>query len=359
MSTRIDKTISKVAGVNNYMNQLAKITGNIHTVDKPYYLQQIEKLKRLEEELNTLLQTNVIEFNLSSELDTRFKKLNLETVYIIKPPSKKSKKAHPKPKEKLRLRPEDIYASEWFKLIKEISKNIQTIMKQFEIESDQFTDNQKKIIEQDEKILDVYKFYGGKMDNSEIYKIVFNANKIIVDIMELILSPAYDMKNYIIKNWNPRIDEVVGSQLQNSKNKELSEASKSLTTQDIQHYVYIFVLSKYKFEITGAPDAFIKNIMNEFDDVSMGNITPDKFISIVDNIKFDKIGNNKNVKLMAELAKKEVKKLSENDKITPDEIMKDIDEFFTTLEKPNDEEMRRKEQIEKAAEEIKEQEDVF
>lgn len=359
MSTRIDKTISKVAGVNNYMNQLAKITGNIHTVDKVYYLQQIEKLKKLHLELSNMFKTQVIKTDIANELDKRFKTLKLETVYTIKPPSKKSKKANPKPKEKLRLRPEDIYASEWFGLIKEISKNIQIIMKQFEIETDQFTENQKKIIEQDEKILDVYQFYGGKMDNSEIYKLVFDANKTIINIMDIILSPAYDMKNYIAKNWNPKIDEVVGSQLESSKNKELKEAGKTLTTQDIQHYVYIFVLSKYKFEITGAPDAFIKNIMNEFDDVSMGNITPDKFISIVDNIKFDKINNNKNVKLMAELAKKEVKKLSENDKISPEEIMKDIDEFFTTLEKPSEEEMKKKEQIEKAEEEIKEQEDMF
>ena len=306
------------------MDQLSRITGNIHTINKEYYLSQLKRLKLLEDNLSSNFKTEVIKTDLSNELSTKFASLSIDTAYILKPRGKKSKKVNKKPTEKLRLRPEDIYASDWFKCIKEISKNIQTIMNQYEIENDQFGDNQKKIIEQDEKILDVYKFYGGRMDNSEIYKVVFSSHGLVNDIIELVLSPAYDMKEYIIKNWNPKIDEIVGNQLEKSK-----AIKGELTRADIQHYVYIFVLSKYKFEISGAPDAFIKNIMNEFDDVSMSNITPDKFVQIVDNIKFDKLGNNnKSVKLMADLAKAEVKKLSENDKITPEEIINIFHNFF-------------------------------
>ena len=44
MRTKIDRVISKVSGSSDYMCDMARITGNIKTVDKEYYTQRLKMI---------------------------------------------------------------------------------------------------------------------------------------------------------------------------------------------------------------------------------------------------------------------------------------------------------------------------
>jgi hypothetical protein len=81
-----------------------------------------------------------------------------------------------------------------------------------------------------------------------------------------------------------------------------------------------------------------------------------KFLHVIDNINFDKVDDNKNIKEMAEIAKQEINKIAKNENISVKEIMEDIDKFLSV---GDEEEVEPPKEVKEAEKIVEEQEDLF
>ena len=351
MTIRMDRTISKVAGINNYMDQLAIITGNIHSITPDYYMEKLSQIDKMNHVICTEL-TGLELYNLVKSIETEYNKLNLLNPYIEKKHKKSTKVS-----KKLILRPEDIYKSGWFKIFKSINGKCMDMFVQFEIDAASMGDKQKNIIKENPQTVETFKFYDVAMNTDRAYRCVYTCKKFIDRIIEIILTPMYDTKEFIKKHWDMRIDNVIGTQL---KEKIKDHEKHEVATEDIQRYVYIFVLSKYRLEVTGSPDQFAKVLMKSISEYDLAGIDASKFVQVIDGIDFDQVQNNKHIKDMAAIAKDEIIKISKNENISAREIMEDIDKFLSIGDDiKDDEDKKQPKEIKDAEKIVDEQEDVF
>jgi len=348
--SRVDKTIIKFSGAKNYMDQLAHVTGHMNSIDETFYNQQINIVKlsysAIIKELNKYAKNSGLLSDFITLIESEYKKLNLNELYhdVIK----KVKKGKPEKKQhKVRITPKNIYESKWFKMIVDLEKMAADLMGQFEIESNKMSDTHKQILEKEPIIIDTHTFFGIKINNDEITGTIFITAKFINKVIEILLTPMYDVKTHMDKNWLPQIDEVLGVELK----KKLGEKSKDIpiTEEDIKNYVYTFLLTKYRLELTGNTGEFAKTLMKSLDPSVIGSVNPARFINLIDGLKLDEIKDNKEVKKVVELTRKELIKVSENQDITPADLLNDINEILSYADEKDNE---------KQQEEKKEQEEV-
>ena len=318
MRTKIDRVITRVSGSSNYMGDMAKITGNIKTVDKEYYIQ---RLNMIDKTFNVILKE--IEQHKSKQIK-EFTKLISESynkLNILNPYSKTVNKKSGKVKHKLQLSPKEIYESEWFKNLKKLEAMSAALCQQFEIEGITVTEKQQKIFNENPDTLNAFKFFELKVDNPKVYQTIYISHKYIDKILEIILSPAYDAKKFIVNHWLPQIDEVIGSSI---------ESEQEMTRSDIQNFVYTFVLAKYRLDLTSNSEEFTKVLLQSMSENNIADMEAGRFLSIIDNIHLDKLDKKENIYKFAEATKNEIQKIVSGEKINPAEILKDIEEILNT-----------------------------
>lgn len=318
MRTKIDRVITKVSGSSDYMNDMARITGNIKTVDKDYYTQRLNMIN------NTF---NVIQKELDNHVKNsnqlkQFKELitnEYDKLDILNPYSKQVNKKSKKIKYKLRLTPKAIYDSEWFKLIKKLETISASLCQQFEIEKITITEKQEKIFKENPDTVDAFKFFDLLITDPKVYQTVYISHTYINKILEIILSPAYDAKKFIINHWMPQIDEVIGSQI---------ESEQEMTRSDIQNFVYTFVLAKYRLDLTSDSEEFTKVLLQSMSETNIVDMDAGRFLNVIDNINLDKLDKKDNIYKFAEATKTEIQKIMSGEKINPTEILKDIEKIL-------------------------------
>lgn len=314
------------------MEQLATITGHMNDINEEFYTKQIGIVKSMYsailKELKKHSDKSEILSSFINSTSSNYTSLNLDELYhdVLKTRSKKSKKPA-KMQHKVRITPKDIYNSNWFKDMVELEKTATDLTGQFDIESNKMSESHKKIVETDQNIIDTFKFYGVAVDDDEITGTIFVTSKFINKIIEIILTPMYDVKAKMDKNWLPKINDVLGVELKNKLGSKAKDIP--VTEEDIKNYVYTFLLTKYRLEITGNVGEFAKTLMSTLDSSVIGNANPARFINLMDNLKVDEIENNKGVKKVIELARNELVKISENQDIKPSELLNDINEILS------------------------------
>jgi hypothetical protein len=314
------------------MDQLAQVTGHMNSIDEKFYITQIGIVKSsytsIIKELNKYSEQSGLIKDFITIINKKYKDLDLDTLY--KDVVKKNK---PKPVHKVRITPKDIYNSDWFKLIIELEKNAADVIGQFEIESNKMSDKHKEIITKEPLIVESHTFYGIKVDNDNITASVFVTAKFMNRVIEILLTPMYDVKGYMDKHWIDQIDNVLGVEL---KKKFGESEDMPITHEDIQNYVYTFILTKYRLELTGNTGEFAKTLMKTLDSSVIGSANPARFINLIDGLKLDEIENNKGVKKVVELARNELIKLNENKDIKPAELLNDINEILSYGDAPDE-----------------------
>ena len=334
------------------MEQLAYVTGHMNSIDETFYTNQIAIVKTtyksIVKEISKYQNDSGLLKDFITLLEAEYKKLNLDELYqdVIK---KGKKGKADKKQHKVRITPKDIYNSEWFKMIVELEKTAADLEGQFEIEGNKMCENHKKIIEKEPIIIETHTFYGVKVDNDDITRTIFVTSKFINKVIEICLTPMYDVKTHMDKNWLPQIDDVLGVELKKKIGEEKLK-DMPITQEDIKNYVYTFLLTKYRLELTGNTGEFAKTLMKSLDSSVIGSANPARFINLMDNLKLDQLDDNKGVKKVVELAKNELIKLSENKDIKPADLLNDINEILSYGDKEEEEVEEKKEQ---------EAEDVF
>lgn len=318
MRTKIDRVISKVSGSSDYMGDMARITGNIKTVDKEYYTQ---RLKMIDSTFRVIQKELEIHIEHSSSLkqylqmaDEQYKLLD-----ILNPYSKQVNKKNKKIKYKLRLTPKSLYESEWFKLVKKLETVSASLCQQFEIEKITIGEKQEKIFQENPDTVNAFKFFDLLITDPKVYQSVYISHTYINKILEIVLSPAYDAKKFIVNHWMPQIDEIIGSQV---------ESEQEMTRSDIQNFVYTFVLAKYRLDLTSNSEEFTKVLLQSMSETNIVDMDAGRFLNVIDNINLDKLDKKDNIYKFAEATKSEIQKIMNGEKINPTEILKDIEKIL-------------------------------
>lgn len=316
MRTKIDRVITRVSGSSNYMGDMSKITGNIKTVDKEYYT---SRLNMIDKTFNVILKE--LEQHKSKQIREFIKLISnsYNKLDILNPYAKVVNKKSGKIKHKLRLSPRELYESEWFKHIKNLEAISAALCQQFEIDSITIGEKQQKIFDENPDTLSAFKFFDMNVNDKKVYQTVYISYKYIDKILEIILSPAYDAKKFIVNHWLPQIDEVIGSNI---------ESEQELTRSDIQNFVYTFVLAKYRLDLTSNSEEFTKVLLQSMAENNIADMEAGRFLNIIDNIHLDKLDKKENIHKFAEATKNEIQKIISGEKINPTEILKDIEEIL-------------------------------
>ena len=318
MRTKIDRVITRLSGSSDYMGDMSRVTGNIETVDREYYTNQLKKIISIQ---------NVIEKELkqhqSSELNefVRLFHNEYELIDLENPYKKRVNKDTGKTRYKLRLTPKNIYESKWFEYLKQIESNAAVICSQFEIESITIGEKQQEIINKNPDTVKAFKFYGLTIDNPEVYKTVWISKSYCNKVIEIILSPMYDAKKYIVNHWLPQIDEILSSKIEDKKNA---------TREDIQGFVYTFVVAKYRLSLTSNSEEFTKILLQSMSESNIADMDAGRFCNIIDGINLDALDKKENIYKFAEATKEEMQKILSGEKVNPTEILKDIERILNT-----------------------------
>ena len=318
MRTKIDRVITRISGSSDYMGDMSKITGNIETVDREYYTNQLKKIISIQ----TVIE-NELKQHQSGELNefVRLFHNEYELIDLENPYKKRVNKDTGKTRYKLRLTPKNIYDSKWFDFLKQIESNAAVICNQFEIDGLTIGEKQQEIINKNPDTVKAFKFYGLSIDDPKVYKSVWISKSYCNKVIEIILSPMYDAKKYIVNHWLPQIDDILSSKIEDQKNA---------TREDIQGFVYTFVLAKYRLSLTSNSEEFTKILLQSMSENNIADMDAGRFCNIIDGINLDALDKKENVYKFAEATKSEIQKIMSGEKVNPTEILKDIERILNT-----------------------------
>ena len=322
----IDKAINNVSGSANYMKDMEYIVGNVFTIDKPFYISQLKRVKGT----YTLIMNNTKNINhkFFKEFAANWTKLDIDHAY-----KKVTNKKTGKTKEKLSVTPKDIISSQWFSQLRQLDVIITNLIDQFKIESADMSDETTKIINQNPNTVDAFKFFGRKISEEGIHQIVFVLNKFVKDVFEVLLNPMYDYQKYIVNHWLPQIDAVVSARA--NKNPEL----KGLKTEDTQKYVGLFAKAKYRLGLMESTNGintndFTKVFLDVIGESEIANLDAARFMDILDTIDVSSIDKTGKLQQTLELTKLNIEKAKDS-KFNLEEVVKD---FETIINMGNEEE---------------------
>lgn len=320
-SSMIDKAINNVSGSANYMKDMEYIVGNVFTIDKPFYISQLKRVKGT----YTLIMNNTKNINhkFFKEFAANWTKLDLDHAY-----KKVTNKKTGKTKEKLSVTPKCIISSQWFSQLRQLDVIITNLIDQFKIESADMSDETTKIINENPNTVDAFKFFGRKISEEGIHQIVFVLNKFVKDVFEVLLNPMYDYQKYIVNHWLPQIDAVVSARA--NKNPEL----KGLKTEDTQKYVGLFAKAKYRLGLTENTNDFTKVFLDVIGESEIANLDAARFMDILDTIDVSSIDKTGKLQQTLELTKLNIEKAKDS-KFNLEEVVKD---FETIINMGNEEE---------------------
>lgn len=357
----IDAQISKISGQANYMEHLQKITGNLMNVDMAMWHEKHTKISNCDANIRKVLdkllkedehiQPHRDEYEqLSTKLDIANK-----TFYMHVKKSSKSKKVHP-PREKISpgYLPSDLVKTEWFHKVKHMEKAVQKFLVEvFPANPDveQKTEYEKKTYEElkaefdaHPELLDIKTVLDVRVSSKAIFELLKLLKRFCKIIINILMLPMYDVKGTIESHWD-QIERIFKTQAF----KDTGVAS----SEDIVVILTQFIIAKYRATVTGNNKHYIRLFFDTVGNESLANMDGARFLEIMDAIDLDQLDKSDNVYKFASSAKIAMKKIANNEAITPD-ILKEFDEIFNSKE-PTKEETEAQE----AANKVTDGADIF
>ena len=364
----IDAQISKISGQADYMEHLQKITGNIMNVDMAMYHEKHTKIYNCDSNIKKVLAKLLKEDETIKPIHDQYieqsEKLDIQnkTFYMHVKKSSKSKKVHP-PREKISpgYQPSDLVKTDWFHTVKHMEKAVQKFLVEVfpaDPDNEKKTEYEKKTYEElsaeftaHPEMLDIKTILDVKVTSKaifELFKLLKRFCKIIINILML---PMYDVKATIESHWD-QIEKIFKSKALQSVNQ--STGNTLASEEDIVLILTQFIIAKYRATVTGNNKHYIRLFFDTIGNDSLANMDGARFLEIMEAIDLDKLDKSDNVYKFASSAKIAMKKIANNEAITPD-ILKEFDEIFNG--KPKEDTTNSPEQ--QAANKVTEGADIF
>ena len=349
----IDAQIAKISGQSNYMEHLQKITGNIMNVDMKMYHEKHSKIVSCDSNIRKVLAKILKEDDKITPVMNEYIKqsdlLDLEhkTFYMHVKKLSKSKKVHP-PKEKISpgYQPSELIKTDWFHNVKIIEKAVQRFLVEVfpqppqpegENKPTPKIDYEKKTYEELEQeftshpeLVDIKTILDVRITSKslfELFKLLKRFTKIIINILML---PMYDVKATIQSHW-AQIEKIF-------KSRAFQEANHIASPEDIVLILTQFIIAKYRATVTGNNKHYIRLFFDTVGNDSFADMDGARFLEIMDAIDLDKLDKSDSVYKFAMSAKTAMRKIANNEAITPD-LLKEFDDIFNTEPDKPDENM--------------------
>ncbi len=336
----IDAKINQISGQNDYMEQLAKVTGNINTIDMEMYKAVISKCSKCDFNLK-ILSKRFIE---NKDLDNTSKQLfedflkyqeeydisNKTFAMKIRKTSKKTKKPKP-PREIVDIKhtPVEVFKSDWFTKVREIEKLTRKYLKLLfgkidnmeELTQDNFTELWKSR----DDLNDISYFAGIHVTegDSKIFMNIVNSYKCSRIIINEFLNPMYDVRKTIEKN-----EHIIMRAFKSKPMQQLSGEGVVTSVEDVINILEKFIIAKYRATISGNNKYYVKLFTQLIDPESSAEMEGTKFLDIMEQLNFEELGKNNRAYKFAVGARDVINKIVKNEELDSDEIIKQVQEIF-------------------------------
>lgn len=337
----IDAQIAKITGQEDYMNSLQKITGNIMSVDADMFKSAHKKLSACDFNIKVLLSRlsesepeNGTIKSILDEFTTESTKLNIKdgtfTMY-------QRKCKNPKPPREIIApghQPSELVQTQWFKHVKHIEKEInkwfvavfpQTVTE----ENRTFAHLNDVIYKSNPEVKELQTVYDVKIGKEEQFNSLLNLRKCSNLIINILMSPMYDVKGTIRKHWG---------KIQKIFNSKAFQTTGIASPEDIIEMLNKFIVAKYRATITNNNKHYAKLFLSVVGNENVSNLDGARFIEIMDSIDLDKLDKNENVYKFASSAKNIIHQIVNNKNINAKEVIEQLNASFGIGDEPADDE---------------------
>lgn len=332
----IDAQISKITGQNNYMETLQKITGNIMTIDMEQYHSVHKKISACDFNIKVLLSRlaesettdNGSSINaINDEYKRESTNINIKDGTFTMYQRKVGKKGKVKPPREIVApghNPPDLIKTQWFKSVKHIEKEVNKYFTNvfpntLKPDEQTFAYLSTEIYKTSPEVLELQTIYDVKIANDEIFKNITQLRKCTNMIINLLLTPMYDVKGTIRKHWD-KIERIFNS-------KAFQQTG--LTCQeDIIDMLNQFIVAKYRATITGNNKHYAKLFLSVVGNDNVTNMDGARFIEIMDSIDLEKLDKNENVYKFASNAKELIHQIVNNENINAKDVIDKLNSSF-------------------------------
>jgi hypothetical protein len=332
----LDEQINRISGQNNYMEQLAKITGDINTVDKDMYKAVIDKCAKCDFNLKILAGRFLNYKDLDITTTTLFKDfLTTHEAFDIKTKTfvmvqKKSKKNKP-PREMVDAKhlPSEVFKSEWFKNVRAIEKLCRKYLK---LIFEDLTDVEQRTYEQ---FMEVFKakpellgisFFGGFQvldTDSKTFMNIINTYKCSRIIINEFLNPMYDVRKKIESNYH-----IIEKAFKSKPRQQLNSEGMVGSTLDVINILEKFIVAKYRAGVTGNNKHYVKLFTNLIDPESTAELEGAKFLDIMDSLNLEELSRNKRAYRFAVGARDVISSIMKNESLDSEDIIARVQDIF-------------------------------
>ena len=338
----IDAHIKRISGQQNYMEQIAKITGNIEFVDKDIWKYRHKQVCIADNNIRKLMK-NIAE-NENSKTDFHSVINELEDLQNKLQLKEKAFKSYTKGILNDGYKPIDLAKSAWFACIRKIEKNINDyiadvignftkedssirsniISKEAENIEKSATINSiaiSAIYAKNPELKDLKYIMGIKVSdiNSKQFMMIHQFAKFIINTF---LNPMYDVKSKIQKN-----EKQLYAILKHDVAKNLSKTN-VMHIETVKKALESFVIAKFRTEITGSAEHFMKLFFNVIGDEDMSNMDGARFMEMMDSLNIESLSSERQAYHFATKAKDMIRKVSTGEKLNADEIVTEFKSLF-------------------------------
>ena len=340
MELNINESITKYCG-SNWLEQLETITGNIRHIDEVKYNDAMDKINKCNSNIKILLK-RYFKKTLYKEL-TEFK-INFDEIYTEKYNKKQRKNLK-------RLNPgylpENLIKTPWFNFIKklesEIFHTIESIFMPIDVPihfdknninrrniyKDYNFEKYQELIKEHPDYVERCKFYDMSLNNEVFYDDILNIHKFASIIINILLTPMYDVKEKIVKSFDKRLTKVFKPEMMRKNN---------LTKEIVVNLLTDFMIAKYRATITSNDKYFMNMLINNLTEGTLSEMNGASFIEVMDTLNTDVLLKSKAGKF-TEKAKDIIKKIVENPDKFDKNILEEVKELIEDKEDNEDKEI--------------------
>lgn len=342
-----DDTISHYCG-SDWLGKLEQITGSITNIDMDKYKTSIRHIRTASNNIKILLtrltkspdvksKSKVMEIlstfvSVSESMkflswDKTNEKLEFEGIIYWKLKNKYRKSKGTPINENTATEtivsgyePQQLVTSEWFKLVKELEREIYHFIEQVFLSQDEEsakfakTTKERKTLhknytyaefvketETHPNIVSLYKVFDMEMSTEEVYSTTLEIHKYLSIIINTLFVPMYDVKATIEKKY----DKFLASAF-----KPMID-SKQTTKEIVIDLLTSFMIAKYRALLTGSSKYFLQMLSSELTEGTLSDMDGSRFLEIMDTVNIEQMKGTTNASKFALRAKGLMKRIVE------------------------------------------------
>lgn len=359
----MSNTISKYVG-SDWMDKLETVIGHLSTIDDERYKEVIDKITTCETNMRICYRRICKNIETTEAFNNA---LNLfieqsalvdlgNKTYIMK----KNKKGVMREVIANGYIPDQLVKTDWFNSIKLIEREIYRYISKLFISPDGESKSAKtskerkdlkikydyaayqELIEKYPNLKDLYSIYGIKPSNEIVYNAFLDMQKYSNIIINLLLTPLYDVKSKVEKSYDKDLAKSFKSTI------DKGFATRDLIIELLTNFAY----AQYKCKLTGNSKFLIQMLDEELTEGALASMDSGRFLDVIDSINTDTLTKGSKVINFTVKSKDLMKKMLASDGKMDKSMLTEIKELIAGDEEDSPEVKEAKQTLQELPEEI-------